>query len=109
MSDFSLSVRAADGVVAVAVAGDVDLAEADGLWQELSPLLAPASTMLLDCSAVDFLDSSGLRTLVRLADWADVVGARFQLAAVSHPVRRVVELAGVGHVFAGPEEDASVV
>lgn len=107
MSDFSLSVSTAGTVVSVAVAGEVDLAEADRVWEELSPLITPSSTMLVDTSEVVFLDSSGLRSLLRLADWAEAVGAQFRLAAVSAPVQRVLELAGVRHVFAGPDEDSS--
>ena len=86
VSGFSLSVHAGDGVVTVTVAGDVDLAEADGLWEDLSPLLAPGTTMLVDFSEVAFLDSFGLRILLRLAESADAVGATFRLTAVSAPV-----------------------
>jgi anti-anti-sigma factor len=107
LSDFSLSVSAAGPVVTVVIAGEVDLAEADRVWDELSPLITSGSTMLMDTSGVVFLDSSGLRSLLRLADWAGTVGAQFRLAAVSAPVRRVLELSGVGHVLAGPDEDSS--
>lgn len=107
MSDFSLSVTTAGAVVTATLGGEVDLAEADRLWAELSPLLTPGSTMLVDCSAVVFLDSAGLRSLLRLADQAEVRGAQFRLAAVSAAVRRVLEVAGVDRVFTGPEDGAS--
>lgn len=63
--------------------------------------------MVVDCSQVVFLDSAGLRSLLRLADQAEVRGAQFRLAAVSPAVRRVLEVAGVDRVFAGPEDGAS--
>lgn len=107
MSDFSVRVSTVGMVVSVAVAGEVDLAAADRVWEELSRLIGPGTSMRVDASGVVFLDSAGLRALLRLADWADAVGARFRLTAVSDPVKRVMELAGVGHVLAGPDEDSS--
>lgn len=105
LSDFSLSVRNADGAVTVAVSGDVDLAAADGLWEDLSPLLTTKTTMLMDCSGVTFMDSAGLRTLLRLSESAGEVGATFRVTAASAEVQRVAQLAGVEYVLAGPDGD----
>lgn len=107
LSDFSVRVNAAGAVVTVVLAGELDLAEADGLWEQLSPLITRGCTMLVDCSAITFLDSAGLSTLLRLAHWARSVDARFRLTALSPSARRVLQLAGVGHVFAGPHGDSS--
>ena len=50
------------------------------------------SAILLDLGAVDFIDSSGVRALIRV--WREH-GDRVRLVAASHPVRRVLEIAGL--------------
>lgn len=99
MEGLSLNAKTIDGVLTVYAEGDMDLAHADPLWDEVSRLVTSGSTVVLDCSGVTFLDSAGLRTLLRLAEHAGEVGARFQLGTVSAAVRRVLELAKVENVF----------
>ena len=53
-------------------------------------------TMAIDCSAITFIDSMGLRALIEAQRKANEVGARFRLAAVPGPVARVLDLA-CGH------------
>ena len=83
----------------VAVAGDVDLAAADTLWSVLDEYVRPGASVVVDCSRVAFLDSMGLRTLIRAQQKADAAGARLTLAAPSEAVLRVLTLAGVGDLF----------
>ncbi|NUR59842.1 MAG: STAS domain-containing protein [Catenulispora sp.] len=83
----------------VAVAGDVDLAAADTLWSVLDEYVRPGASVVVDCSQVAFLDSMGLRTLIRAQQKADAAGARLTLAAPSEAVLRVLTLAGVGDLF----------
>ena len=47
------------------VGGDVDLAAADGLWDSLRDALRRGVRVVADLANVTFLDSTGLRVLVR--------------------------------------------
>jgi anti-anti-sigma factor len=108
LEGLSLNAKTNDGVLTVFAQGDMDLAHADPLWDEVSPLVTPGSDVVFDCSGVTFLDSAGLRTLLKLADHAGEVGARFQLGTVSAVVRRVLELAKVQGAFAHRSNGADV-
>lgn len=85
--------------VTVTVAGDVDLAAADTLWSVLDEYVHAGANVVVDCSRVAFLDSMGLRTLIRAQHKAGASGARLTLAAPSEAVLRVLQLAGVSDLF----------
>jgi anti-anti-sigma factor len=85
--------------VTVTVAGDVDLAAADTLWSVLDEYVHEGAHVVVDCSRVAFLDSMGLRTLIRAQHKAAASAARLTLAAPSEAVLRVLHLAGVADLF----------
>ncbi|GAA1973597.1 STAS domain-containing protein [Catenulispora subtropica] len=87
------------GAAVVTVVGDVDLAAADTLWSVLDEYVRPDTAVVVDCSKVAFLDSMGLRTLIRAQQKADASGARLTLASPSEAVLRVLQLAGVADLF----------
>lgn len=99
MTDFSCDMHTEGAVEVVAVGGDIDMAVADRLWEQLSPLLAPGAAVALDCSKVTFFDSSALRIAVQAQSRAMEAGAVFVLVAPSDPVARVLELSGVTGMF----------
>jgi anti-anti-sigma factor len=78
----------------VAFVGELDIAAAEEAWAALEPLLAPAAVVVLDASALEFLDSSGLRVLARAIRRAGESGASLRLAAPHRAVERVLDLAG---------------
>lgn len=78
----------------IAFVGELDIAAAEEAWAALDPLLAPAGVVVIDASALQFLDSSGLRVLARAIRRADESGAKLRLAAPHQAVQRVLELAG---------------
>jgi anti-anti-sigma factor len=85
--------------VTVTVTGDVDLAAADTLWSVLDEYVRPGAHVIVDCSRVAFLDSMGLRTLIRAQHKAGAAGASLTLASPSEAVLRVLQLAGVADLF----------
>lgn len=100
LSGFSCQTRREGNLVVLAVGGDVDLAAADGLWDGLREALQPGVRVVADLANVTFLDSTGLRVLVRAEQTsADLDGAEFELAAPSAPVLRVLELSGTEAMF----------
>ncbi|QJY47516.1 STAS domain-containing protein [Pseudonocardia broussonetiae] len=52
-----------DGTVTVAVAGDVDLSAADALRTAVGDAVASGSPVVLDLTAVRYLDSAGVKVL----------------------------------------------
>jgi len=90
-----------DGELAVVqVEGELDVATAPRLAQHLDALLAeqPQPRVVLHCEALEFCDSIGLSTLLRAAG-ARPGGAPLVLRRPHENVQRVLDLAGVEHVF----------
>jgi anti-sigma B factor antagonist len=83
-----------DGVIRVSLSGELDLAVANQLEVRLRCLKTTAgSAVRLDLSRLEFIDSTGLRTLITSAEAAR--RDRWQLE-IDHPVspqvQRVIEL-----------------
>jgi anti-anti-sigma factor len=76
--------------------GELDVATASRLEAALDPLVdSGASLIVLDLSEVSFLDSSGLRTIVRTATALEDAGGRLVIDGVSPAVSRVLEVTGL--------------
>lgn len=88
MPEFSCRVREQDQVSVVEVAGDVDMSVAGQLSEVLEPLVA-AGDVVLDCTAVTFFDSMGLRVAVNALNQAAQASTAFSLVP-SHAVTRVL-------------------
>ncbi|ACU71712.1 anti-sigma-factor antagonist [Catenulispora acidiphila DSM 44928] len=97
MREFSYRVREQDSVSVVEVSGDVDMSVAGQLSGVLEPLVA-AGDVVVDCTAVTFFDSMGLRVAVDAMNRAGQAGTAFSLVP-SQMVARVLELAGVSGLF----------
>ena len=90
--------------VRVEVCGEVDL-QSEGAFVEEVDALARArdsAAILLDLAEVDFIDSSGVRALVRVRRRH---GERLRLVAVSAPVQRVLDIAGLMASFGLEDAD----
>ncbi|MBB2948422.1 anti-anti-sigma factor [Actinoplanes lutulentus] len=64
-----------DGVPVLAAAGEIDMSNADAFASALRVAVAgaAAAALLVDLTAVEYLDSSGLATLFQHADRIEVV------------------------------------
>lgn len=97
LSDFA---RARGVGVVLPVDGDVDVATAPLLRQRLDSLLDNGpSEVVVDLSAVGFLDSSGLGALVWGLKKAKARGGWVRLVVVEPRVRRMFELTGLDRSF----------
>jgi anti-sigma B factor antagonist len=102
--DVSTSLLADRHAAVLAIAGDLDLGTAERFWPDLERLLVrgadaahardPLDTVVLDATSLEFLDSSGLRVLLRGARLAAGEGTAFRLVAPRPAVRRILELSG---------------
>jgi anti-sigma B factor antagonist len=75
--------------------GTLDLTSVDRLRAVVGPACGGGDEVLLDLSAVDFCDSTGLGTLVWLHRQATGAGGRLLLAAPRRPVREILKISGV--------------
>lgn len=96
---FTCTARQTAGRVVLTVAGDVDLAAHARFEADVETSWTASEDLVIDCSQVTFLDSMGLRVLVRTWHRAAESGREFALAAPSECVVRVLELAGVTGLF----------
>lgn len=87
----------------VVVSGELDLGTADLLWPHLEGALisTPAEVVVLDAANLDFIDSSGLRVLLKAARLAHSgeSSAVFRVVAPNPAVQCVLDLAGVRHAL----------
>jgi len=82
-------------VQVVHVTGRIDSATAEKFGQDIDMILGSGNHhMLLDLSAVPYINSAGLRVLLATAKSTKKHGGRFALSGLSDEVLNVIELAG---------------
>ncbi len=93
MSDHNdqLTVSNVDGVLVVS--GELDAHTAPKLADALAA--HQGNNAVVDMSDVDFVDSSGLRTLIDAHQAAEAMGGRFVIRQPSATVVRLFEISGV--------------
>src|SRR3954454_7298784 len=83
-----------DGVV-VALSGELDLAGERRLETALDDARAAGGSITVDLTDLEFIDSSGLRVLVRLHNAAVTDGFEYRLLAGPPQVHRTFALCGL--------------
>jgi anti-sigma B factor antagonist len=78
----------------VALAGELDIATAPGLEQKLAELGPEVTRVVLDMRELAFIDSTGLRVVLGLANGLGENSARVVLVKGPDPVQRVFTLTG---------------
>lgn len=82
------------------VSGEVDMASVSALRMQLRDLIVDGSShVLVDLSAVSFMDSAGLAALVATRKHARVLQGSFGLIAPSKQVGRLLSLTAMDKVF----------
>ena len=85
-----------DGVVRLAVTGEIDLATAGGLYDAIAQAVAGGCTeVIVDLAEVSFCDSTGIGAIVRARNAAAGEGATVQVINPRGPVHRVLEVTGM--------------
>ena len=80
--------------------GELDLATAPAVEEALELAFNGGSgRVVLDLRELEFIDSSGLRTLLTARRQAEAAGAQFSLVAGHRALERTLEIAGVHKVF----------
>jgi anti-sigma B factor antagonist len=97
---FAISVERSRDEVAVVPVGELDLACADRLGQEVRQLRAAGcAQIVLDLRQVDFIDSTGLRILLTLRNDARRKEHALTLVPPAPVARRIFELTGTRGLF----------
>ena len=81
--------------------GELDLSNSDHVLERLKVEIAevPADRVIFDLSGVSFLDSSGVRLIVKAKEAASAAGSTLLLRSVPPQAARVLEVSGVaGHL-----------
>ena len=78
------------------VRGDLDLASASAVQQQLSLLVDQSSDdLVLDCTGLDFIDSSGIAVFVHVQRVLESQGRAFRVEHLTGGPRRVFDLLGL--------------
>lgn len=84
-----------DGGGTVFVSGEIDVMSVVGLRQKLMDLMEQVpEDLVVDMSAVEFIDASGVGALVEVANKAAAGGRRLALTRPSAAVQRIMGILG---------------
>ena len=99
-----VSARTLGGITIAELAGELDIASAPALREQLLSLLRPGSSRLfVDLSKVSLCDASGLAVLVGIGRRARLLGGFLRLAAISPQADRVLHITGLHrHLLISP-------
>ena len=87
------------GLAVVAFSGDIDFNSSPEARRVLLDTLEDEGGLLVDLSAVTYIDSSGVASLIEAFQSAKGSNSRFALVAVSDAAMRVLRLAHLERVF----------
>ena len=97
---FSVRIEQRSGASVVVPTGELDLATAPALESALARAFDESSEhVVLDLRELEFIDSSGLRTLLTARRQAEDASCKFSLVAGHRGLERTLEIAGVHKVF----------
>jgi anti-sigma B factor antagonist len=95
----NISIHTTDDGAMLTVVGDIDALTAHALQDALAEAQHQFGSVSLDLSAVEFIDSAGLGILVGAWRRAVAKDHRFVIRAPSVPVRRNLDISGLGRIF----------
>jgi anti-sigma B factor antagonist len=107
---FSVEHEEREGRLYVVPRGELDLASAPELEELLVGPLASGSHVVLDLRELEFMDSSGVRTLVTAHGTAERANGTLSIvwAASGGPVDRVIEVSGLDGTLNLVEDPAEI-
>jgi anti-sigma B factor antagonist len=106
---FRIETRKAPDRVVLCLHGELDLASAPLLTQEIENAGADgaAAMIVLDLKELQFIDSTGLRIVLAANERSQERGQEFALTRGSQQVQRLLSITGVGEhlrIIASPDE-----
>lgn len=96
----TISVQESCGKLVATLCGELDTAAAPQAEKALEPLLhSEGKDVIIDCTQLEYIASSGLRLLLGILKHAKGVGSRVVLKNVNDVVRDVLDLTGFVSIF----------
>jgi anti-sigma B factor antagonist len=94
------TIQEIDGKIVASLSGELDTAAAQEAEKALQPLLScEGKEIVIDCTNLDYIASSGLRIFLSILKQAKGVGSRVVLKNVNDVIRDVLELTGFISIF----------
>ncbi len=88
-----------DGLVIVAVEGELDIHSAPGLGEALAPAADAGQQLIVDVAGLRFCDCAGLSLFLRTQERARAAGGSLHLAAPTASMRRLIKVARMSDVL----------
>ncbi|MEU7001529.1 STAS domain-containing protein [Nonomuraea sp. NPDC046570] len=103
--ELKVSTRSHAGHALVEIAGEIDLYTAPRLQAEFTRLLQDGpNRVVIDMSAVEFCDSTGMNVLLSALKRVKEQGGALDVAAPRPAVRKILQVTGLDSVFTVHEE-----
>ncbi|HEY6311727.1 MAG TPA: STAS domain-containing protein [Streptosporangiaceae bacterium] len=99
MPGIELETSARDGHVVVALRGELDVSGAAGVEAAITAAVVPGQSLIIDMSALDFMDCASPGALLRVQELARSGGGDVVLAAPPRRARRLLVLSGQDQAF----------
>ena len=99
ITEFEIAVEKLDGGTVVRVVGELDLSTHDRLADELKTIASGGDAIVVDLTACDFIDSSGIRALLIGRQAAEESEGTLALAAAKPQVVRILDVTGVANAL----------
>lgn len=94
------NIEVIDGKCVVTLAGEMDTAAATAAEELLKPLYdTNGRDVVVDCKALEYIASSGLRILLGILKGAKAAGSRVVLRDVNDDIKNVFKLTGFISLF----------
>ncbi len=98
--ELEISDQNVDGWTVVAASGEIDVAAAPELREQLVAIIGDGTTQLvIDIENVDFIDSTGLGVLVGAIRRARSAGGDLRLVCTNSRLLKVFDVTGLDEVF----------
>lgn len=89
-----------NGAATVSIKGEIDMRSSPKVREQLTALFKKnLKAVIVDLSGVDYIDSSGIATLVEGLQWSHASKNKFRLAGMTSSVRDVFEIARLLPIF----------
>ena len=94
------TIKETDERFVATLSGELDTAAAHETEVALMPLLdSKGKEIVLDCTELEYISSSGLRVLLSILKQAQTVGSRVVLKNINEVIRDVLEISGFISIF----------
>jgi anti-sigma B factor antagonist len=105
---FDISLDLHGAVTVMRLSGEFDLAGKDRFDRAVDQLPEKPGEVLLDLRDLEFIDSTGLRSIVDMWHQSQAAGYRLAVLALPEPVGRLFRLTGLDEILPVVDETTSI-